>query len=385
VRNTRDIHNYDRRLKAVLDRIRASGQIDDENKLNILKFQQQCFAEGLAASRIVKYVYTLLQIEKMLGKRFEKANRQDIVELVERVERNKKWAEWTKHDFKVTLKKFYRWLRGIQKRGVYPEEVDWITTTVKNSNSRLPEEILTEEEVKRLVQVANNTRDKALVLVSYESGARIGELLNMRIKDVTFDDLGAVTMVTGKTGDRRIRLVASAPALAEWINSHPERENQEAFVWPIGYRAVDKLFKGLAKKAKVRKRITPHLFRHSRATHLATKLTEQQLKQLMGWTMGSKMAQVYVHLSGRDLDNALLELHGLKAQERKEEKFRVKVCPRCEEKNSPDAMYCKRCAFPIDAEAMDWENKTMDELVRIPQVQRYLKKALRSVLLKKLS
>jgi len=223
------------------------------------------------------------------------------------------------------------------------------------------------------------------VLVSYESGARIGELLNMRIKDVTFDDLGAVTMVTGKTGDRRIRLVASAPALAEWINSHPERENQEAFVWPIGYRAVDKLFKGLARKAKIKKRITPHLFRHSRATHLATKLTEQQLKQLMGWTMGSKMAQVYVHLSGRDLDNALLELHGLKAQERKEEKFRVKVCPRCEEKNSPDAMYCKRCAFPIDAEAMDWENKTMDELVRIPQVQRYLKKALRSVLLKKLS
>ena len=385
MRNTRDIHNYDRRLKAVLDRIRASRQIDDGDKLDILKFQQQCFAEGLAASRVVKYIYTLLQIEKMLGKRFEKANREDIVKLVEKVERNKKWAEWTKHDFKVTLKKFYRWLRGIQKRGVYPEEVDWITTTVKNSNSRLPEEILTEEEVKRLVQVANNTRDKALVLVSYESGARIGELLNMRIKDVTFDDLGAVTMVTGKTGDRRIRLVASAPALAEWINSHPERENQEAFVWPIGYRAVDKLFKGLAKKAKVKKRITPHLFRHSRATHLATKLTEQQLKQLMGWTMGSKMAQVYVHLSGRDLDNALLELHGLKAQERKEEKFMVKVCPRCEEKNSPDATYCKKCAFPIDVETMEWENRTMDELIRIPQVQRYLRKALRSTLLKKLA
>jgi len=97
------------------------------------------------------------------------------------------------------------------------------------------------------------------------------------------------------------------------------------------------------------------------------------------------MAQVHVHLSGRDLDNALLELHGLKAQERKEEKFRVKICSRCEEKNSPDAMYCKRCAFSIDADAMDWENKTMNELVRIPQVQRYLKKALRSVFLKKLT
>ena len=90
-------------------------------------------------------------------------------------------------------------------------------------------------------------------------------------------------------------------------------------------------------------------------------------------------------MSGRDFDNTLLELHGLKAQEKKEDKFRIKVCPRCEEKNSPDAMYCKSCAFLIDAEAMDWEKKTMDELVSIPQVQRYLKKALRSVVLKKLS
>lgn len=384
MRSNRDIHNYDGRLTAILDRIRKSESIDDHNKLKLLKFQQQCFAEGLAPSRVMKYLYTLLQVERMLGKRFESATKEDMVRVVERIERNRNWSDWTKHDYRVTLKKFYRWLRGIQKRGAYPEEVDWITTTVRNGNSRLPEEMLSEDEVKKLIQVANNIRDKALVSVTYESGARIGEILNMRVKDITFDDLGAVVMVTGKTGDRRIRLVASAPALAEWINSLPERENREAFVWPIGYRAVDKLFKGLARRAKIRKRITPHLFRHSRVTHLATKLTEQQLKQLMGWTMGSKMAQIYVHLSGRDLDNALLELHGLKAQERKEEKFRVKVCPRCEEKNSPDAMYCKRCAFPIDAEAMDWENKTMNELVRIPQVQRYLKKTLRSMLLKKL-
>jgi len=86
VRNTRDIHNYDGRLKAVLDRIRASQQINDDDKRNILKFQQQCFAKGLAASRVVKYVYKLLQIEKLLGKRLEKANREDIVKLFEKIE-----------------------------------------------------------------------------------------------------------------------------------------------------------------------------------------------------------------------------------------------------------------------------------------------------------
>jgi integrase/recombinase XerD len=314
VRQRRDIHNYSARLKALSDRIRSTSTLDDREKISILKFQQQCTAEGIGEARILKYLHTLLSICKMKTKCFDNMNRDDVVRLVEGIEKRKDWSDWTKHDFKVTLKKFYRYLRGISKRGIYPEEVDWITTTMKNSNSRLPEEVLTEEEVEKLARAATSSRDKALVNVFYESGARPGELLNLKIKDVTFDELGAVILVSGKTGDRRIRLVAAAPALAEWINSHPESSEPTAYVWPISDRAVAKVFKSLAARAKIKKRVMPYIFRHSRATHLATKLTEQQLKQLMGWTMGSSMAQVYVHLSGRDLDNALLALHGLASE-----------------------------------------------------------------------
>jgi len=39
---------------------------------------------------------------------------------------------------KVTLKKFYKWLRGLDGKGVYPEEVAWIRTTMKNGNNTLP-------------------------------------------------------------------------------------------------------------------------------------------------------------------------------------------------------------------------------------------------------
>lgn len=300
--------------------------------------------------------------------------------MVERAERKREWGVHTKHEYRVTLKKFYRWIRGIQNRGIYPDEVAWITTTIKNRSYKLPEEMLTEEEVRKLAQVASNVRDKAMVNVFYESGARIGELLSLRIKDVKVEDeLGAVIIVTGKTGDRRIGLIASAPSLADWINSNPDHENPDSFVWPIGPRQVDKVFKSLAKKAKIKKRISPHLFRHSRATHLATILTEQQLKQLMGWTMGSKMAQVYVHLSGRDLDNALLAMHGLATPEKPDEKFRLKTCPRCNEKNSPDAAYCKRCAFPLDVEAMEIENMVMNKLTQNPKVSRYLRRMIREV------
>ena len=59
----------------------------------------------------------------MLDRSFEKATGEDMVRIVEGIERNEKWSDWTKQDFKVTIKKFYRWLRGIQTRGFYPDSI----------------------------------------------------------------------------------------------------------------------------------------------------------------------------------------------------------------------------------------------------------------------
>ncbi|MGB9659242.1 MAG: tyrosine-type recombinase/integrase [Nitrososphaerales archaeon] len=385
-----DIYSRSKTLRNSLERIRNSEDIIDENKLLILKFHSQCFAEGLSTARIVKYLYTLQQISKMLNKPFEKANREDMVKLVEKMERNDKWSDWTKQHYKVTLKKFYSWLRKTDDS--YPEEVSWIRTSMKN-NSKLPEEILTEEEIKRLAEAASNPRDRALVLAFYESGCRVGELLTLKMKQISFDDHGEILFVRGKTGDRRVRIIASAPALSSWLENHPDRENPEAYVWlslatnckyePLNYRGLYEIFKDLAKKAGIKKHVHPHLFRHSRATYLASKLTEQQLKVLFGWTQASKMASIYVHLSGRDVDNTLLALHGLSNSEKQDEKLKLKICPRCDEKNSPDAKYCKRCALTLDVETMEWENKMLDKVISKANVERYLRRALREVLIRK--
>jgi integrase/recombinase XerD len=83
-----------------------------------------------------------------------------------------------------------------------------------------------------------------------------------------------------------------------------------------------------------------------------------------------------VHLSGRDVDNALLELHGLKSQATSGPKMKLKICPRCNDHNSPDAKYCKRCALTLDVETMEWENKMMDELIKQPRVANYLRRML---------
>jgi site-specific recombinase XerD/ribosomal protein L40E len=355
VRYKVEIYNYERKIERVLEKINRSS-ISKKNKALILDFHRDRLSCGLSKVRQYKYLYTLERITRLFKKDFENATKDDIIDLVGYFEKGN-FSEWTKHDYKVVLKIFYRWLR---KTDDYPEEVKWIKTTVKNSRL-LPEEVLTEDEVKKLVESATNIRDKAFILVLYESGCRISEILSLRIRNVQFDDYGAVLIVTGKTGDRRIRIIVSAPKLASWIEIHPLKENVDAPLWIsistrnrndiLSYGATKAMLKDVAKKAGIKKRIYPHLFRHSRATFLANFLTEAQLKQFFGWVQSSDMASTYVHLSGRDVDNTLLKLQGMTIEKQeKEAVLKTISCQRCTQKNSPASKFCMRCGSPLDLE-----------------------------------
>jgi hypothetical protein len=62
------------------------------------------------------------------------------------------------------------------------------------------------------------------------------------IKNVSFDRYGAKLIVRGKTGMRRIRIIASTPYLSTWMNNHPRRSDPEATLWiAVGTRHHDKL------------------------------------------------------------------------------------------------------------------------------------------------
>ena len=130
---------------------------------------------------------------KILNKSFEEANKEDIFNLVQRIEQSR-YSDWTKHDYKAMLRIFYKWLRQTE----VPEEVRWIRPG-RRRKKILPEELITEEEVKRLVESASSLRDKALILVLYESGCRPGKILTLKIKHVQFDEYRAVLIVNGKS------------------------------------------------------------------------------------------------------------------------------------------------------------------------------------------
>ncbi|MCK4635010.1 MAG: tyrosine-type recombinase/integrase [Candidatus Aenigmarchaeota archaeon] len=395
-----DIHNETRRKELVLDKLKKAKGVSDNNKSLIKEFSVICSANGLTSSRIRKYVYTLTKIAKWLKKDFDKANKSDIVKLIQKIEKED-YTDWTKHDYKVVTKRFYKWLKGNDE--VYPDEVRWIKPRIKSGSHKLPKELLTEDEIKRMVDSADHIRDKALILMLYESGCRIGEIASLRIKDVQFDKYGAVTVVSGKTGDRRVRLIGSAPLLSNWIDNHPTKDDSESPLWvSIGTRNKNKLIsynnismriKDIAKKAGIKKNVHPHLFRHSRATYLAKHLTEAQMKQIFGWVQSSDMAAVYVHLSGRDTDDAILKLNGVVDEEREkpESKLKPKNCPRCKFVNSATSKFCQKCGVVLDIKTameldtrrdlirqIDGERKKLiKELIKEPEFEKVVMKELK--------
>lgn len=382
-----DIHNYKLTFKREERNVRKA-KISRRNKQLILEFGRYCLASGIGYARIQRFYQILRDVCLRMKKDLDSLRKRDIYKLLEMIE-ERDFTAWTKYTYKSCFRKFCKWMAEAKGKKRYMEFYHIVKPTVKNNNHKLPEELLTEEEVLKMVEVADNPRDKALIMTLYESGCRIGEIGSMKVKHVSFDDYGAVLIVNGKTGMRRVRVINSAPYLSEWLRYL--NGDKESPLWVskggkfLTYSGITRIIRKWAKEAGIKKRVYPHLFRHSRATHLANYLTEAQMKNYFGWAQSSKMASVYVHLSGRDVDNKIIEIYGLKKKEEmKKELIKIKECPRCFYKNPADAKFCVRCGLPLDVKsAISAEEEDihslMKELLKDEEVQRVLIRKMREM------
>ena len=218
--------------------------------------------------------------------------------------------------------------------------------------------ILSPEEVEKLINEAPTLQDRLLVELLSELGPRRGELASLAIRDIQFDQYGAIVWLNGKTGTRRRRVYSCVADLREHINNHPLRvkPNAPLFFSQAGvpydnvYDSIYRRIKTLGRRI-LGKEIYPHMFRHTRATEDSRYFTDREMMQLFGWK-GPQMVGVYSHLSMRDVEDKDLVLHGLK---RKEEILRpicqVIKCV-CGQENAPIAVYCVGCGAILASEQM---------------------------------
>ncbi len=325
-----NIYRVDRKLGNRLEQLEAAEGISREGKATVREFLEDLASQGISVYRQLSYLDHLLPFAKDVGEGFLGPTKSQVKKAVARIERSD-LSEWSKVNKKVAIKRFYKWHLG-EDEG-YPASVAWIRTTISQSKRKLPEDLLSKEEIRAILDGAISTRDKALISLLADGGLRIGEALNLRVKDFHPDEYGGYLMVQGKTGPRRVRLIDSVPYLSAWLRDHPQREDGDAPLFlqlgrnrgaPLLYAAARKAIRSAAERGGVDvSKVNPHNFRHTRATVLARKVPEAPLEAQMGWVPGSQMSAVYVHLSGRDVDEAILRSHGIDVNGEGEEEARV--------------------------------------------------------------
>lgn len=333
----------------------ARRELPERSYRILEEFKKSLLAEGISKLRIVRYIGLIRKIYSLVPRELDQWDEKYIVEVLAKLEETD-YKNSTKNEFKKAMKKFIKFYYGKKS-----DLLDYVKQGRKK-DSRIPE-VLREEDILKLIEVADNARDKAMIAVCYEAGLRIGELAGLRIRDIEFysttGEIRAKIKVKGKTGERVIPIVMSVSYLRRWLDEHPFKDDPNAYVFcslarinyggMISYQKLYEKFIKLGKKAGLKIRLHPHVLRHSRATVLANHLTEAQMCEFFGWVQGSDMPRIYVHLSGRDVEKSILRLYGLEAEEQeKEVGAKPRKCPRCGYLNAPTDFYCGRCALILD-------------------------------------
>lgn len=349
--------NSDRTDNQILT-VLSSKELNHKQKEILTRYYGYLQRQGVKKGTQAKDLFDFKQVLLDLNKDFEELTQQDIDAFLIRLDQ--KYKPSTVFYRRVALIKFLCWYFNKPQDQI---EIIRELKLKKNYSAKLPEEILTPDEIKKLVQVAENFRDKAIAILLYETGARKGEFLQLRVKHIEIlnSAYGYITIPQGKTTSRKVPLVYSLPHMTNWLNSHPKRDDPNAPLFVnqnlkkeeyvgLGMDNLRRILEDLRRKAGVQKKVYPHMFRHSRMTELAKELTEQELKIFAGWTPNSHMASIYVHLSGSDVSNKILAKAGLlDVQDYKKgcDVLKGLVCPRCQKLNPADSKFCS-CGLCLD-------------------------------------
>ena len=214
--------------------------------------------------------------------------------------------------------------------------------------------LVTVEDVETLIGACQNSRDKAIIAILFESGCRRGELLSCKIEDVEFTSFGVnLNFPKGKTGARSVPLVYSSTFLDQWLKDHPTKNKNAYLITPIhakdgrqlGEQGLYTELKKIAARTGITKNVYPHGLRHSRATILAEHMTDQQMKEFLGWKKNSNMQSVYVHEV--EVQNSVLKMYGMESKDDKLNNLTIRTCERCKTHNPSMDIICCKCGNPL--------------------------------------
>jgi len=227
--------------------------------------------------------------------------------------RNYGYSETTIGRKVASLKSFFKFLSA--RKIIKSNPVALLSSPKKPD--RLPD-FLTVEEVEKILNIPSrknwqSLRDKAILELLYSTGIRVGELTSLRIGDIDF--FQELIKVKGKGKKERIVPIGSyaLKALIEYIEKRPNKKEKNVFLnkygKPLTERSVERIIDKYSKKAGIGKKITPHTFRHTFATHMLDRGADlRTVQELLGHERITT-TQIYTHLTVEKLKEFYNKTH----------------------------------------------------------------------------
>lgn len=299
----------------------------------------------------------------------------------------------------MILLKFFRWFNNPNeadsRKRLTPDCMNGIKHLPRMEKSVYkPSDLWTQEDHKVFLKYCPSSRDKLYHAMAYDTSARPNELLGLRIRDIFFRKTSdgtqyAEIVITGKTKSRTLPLIFSLPYLKQFLQEHPQGTNPDAWLF-ISYSKQNKDGRitrdGLLKKYEQYKRryfpslllsdtvsetdktyirsmlmkpFSLYIFRHTALTHKSVFLKEHILRDHAGWSMTSKMPQVYLHYFGTESANSILEEYGIIKNDSTSKSILKPIqCPNCQQLNNSESRICTSCKMILKYDAY---TETLDE------------------------
>ncbi|MBT7251311.1 tyrosine-type recombinase/integrase [archaeon] len=308
------IEIHKRNVEARLESLNK-WEVPEEVKTSILDFLNDLElgkvnrGRRISKARQLKYLdmlknpleYWNKKIEDLDSKDIESFERDLTTDKILSKRKNQPYSHESKRDIRIALKIFLKWKLGEAKA---IELIGWLDTRRINKTP----EYLKESEVEKLYKACKNAKERFLLAVLFDSGARAEEFLNVRFEDLEIPkDNASFCRLTlkeeySKTSGRVISLYwkYTLEAVRDYMK---EREYS-------GIKSNDPIFEGTYDSARfflmrlgkriLNKSIHFHLFRHSSATYYASKLNRQEVCYRYGWKFSSNMPDIYISRAGME-------------------------------------------------------------------------------------
>lgn len=231
----------------------------------------------------------------------EESIRKYIVKTVDDYEYSNK----TQGQMVNAIKFYYEQVLGLEKTTYWLER--------PKKEKRLPK-VISEEDVIRLLGACNNLKHQCIVAMIYSSGLRRSELLNLKLGDVDLERyIVHIRDAKGKKSRHSILSKKLANVLKQYYLEYKptfwlfEGRNGQK----LSAESVTKIIKRAAEKAMLKKDVTPHILRHSFATHLLDKGVDiRYIQELLGHNSVAT-TEIYTHVSKKDLSMIKSPLDGI--------------------------------------------------------------------------